>query len=268
MEEKDVSVLDITEEAENAELEADDNKKLDNLKKGAQEIFINGYGFICFEYPNTELILQGDEIASKFKTKCLRNGEYLSEAQLKHIYSQPTTMKIEGKNVIIGSGEWVEKDEQEMEDLPKEIDGLWEMFVSFRKEYQDLKQKLFILTDSKENANSKKEMEEKLNKIQETAMEYYNKVLKKRARLLELQTIRIRLFSDSLEEKAFFEKLKLFIPSCIKIKKDGKFEFLWKTINDFLHDEHLSMRVVGLFNLFIRGLDIRFFGDVPEDQPL
>jgi len=258
-------ILNQTEQSEKEEQNAEDSKKIEEVFLGRQEVFIQEYGSIIFELPNAGMALEGDRVVAKFKTEHLRKGDLLTDAELKAIHNKPVVIKQDDQDITIGSGEWTDKQEREMEDLPDEIQGSWEMFVAYREEYQQIKQQMLELTNSKEDKTKKKQLGIKFNKVQKSALAQHDIVLNQKAHLLELQSTRVRLFSDSLEEQAFFEKIKLYAPSCIKIERDGKEDFLWKSEDEMLGAKFAATRIITLFNLFVRGLDVRFFGDAPEE---
>lgn len=266
MDKVDTAVLNETEDSEKQQQEADDNEKLAEVLSGRQEIFITGYGNIIFDMPNTGLALEGDKVAARFKTEHLRKSDFLTDAQLKAIYSKPTVIEIDGKEMVVGSGEWTEKNERDIETLPEKIQSNWTTFMDYRSAYQAIQQEILALSDLKKNKAKKKSLETKLHGLQNQALEQHQIVLGLKTELVRLQTVRVRLFSDSLEEQSFFEKVKLYAPSCIKIKKDGKEDFLWHSEEEMFSDKFTATRIISLFNLFVRGLDVSFFGDAPEGE--
>lgn len=259
-------ILNSTEDSENELQSAEDNKKLNDVLTGRQEIYITGYGAIIFDMPHVELALEGDNTAAKFKSKHLMSGDYLTDAQLKAIYNNPTIVKVSGKELTLGTGEWTEKDEREMDDLPANIQNNWDMFLSYREEYQTLKQEILAVPKIAKNKAKIKELTTRQDNAQKRTLDQHQIILSLKGKLIGLQATRVRLFSDSLEEQAFFEKIKLYAPSCIKIEKDGVVEPLWKSTQDMLNDKFTATRIITLFNLFVRGLDVRFFGDAPEEE--
>jgi hypothetical protein len=263
---KEKEILNQTAESEKEQQAADDGKKLEEVFLGKQEVVIKEYGTIIFELPKTGLALEGDRVVAKFKTEHLRRGDLLTDAELKAIYNKPIVVKQDGQDIVVGTGEWTDKEEREMENLPSEIESTWEMFIVYREDYQKIRQEMLKLTKSKEDKAKKKKLDTQFDKAQKRALEQHDVVLKQKARLLELQATRVRLFSDSLEEQAFFEKIKLYAPSCIKIKRKGKEDFLWKSEEEMFGAEFAATRILTLFNLFVRGLDVRFFGDAPEGE--
>jgi len=263
---QDKTVLEVTEQVEKEEQVAEDGKLLDTVMRGAQDVYLEGYGTVHFEFPPTGLALEGDQRQVQYKTEHLRKGTYFTEAELKAIYNKPVVIQVDGKDITVGSGEWTAKDEKEMEDLPVEIEKVHEMFIIHRGDYQQLKQELLSLPNTKKGKDKKKELETKQTNAETLAMQFYEKTLRLKAKLLELQATRVRLFSDSLEEQAFFEKVKLFAPSCIKKKEGDDYVYLWNSEEELLQDKYSATRVLSLFNLFVRGLDVRFFGDAPGEE--
>jgi len=262
---EDKGILEQTEESEREEQAADDNKKVEEVFLGKQEVYIKGYGDIIFELPRAGLALEGDKVVARYKTEHLRKGDLLTDAELKAIYNNPVVITQGGQEITVGTGEWTDKEENEMDQLPEAIQGTWEMFVVFREDYQSIKLEMTSLGNTKADKAKKKKLEVSYDLAQKKALAQHNTVLTQKARLLELQATRVRLFSDSLEEQAFFEKIKLYAPSCIKIMRDGAVDFLWKSEEEMLAAEFTATRIITLFNLFVRGLDVRFFGDAPDE---
>lgn len=265
MVQQDVAILNETKDSEKEQQIADDSKPLEEVVSGRQKIYINGYGEIIFDMPKAGVALEGDRIVAQFKTVHLRKNDYFTDGQLKAIYNKPTVISIDGKDITVGNGEWTEKDERELESLPDKIQQYWEDFIHLREGYQEIQQEILTLTNTKKNKAKLKVLDENSLKAQKSALEQHGLILALKARLLELQATRVRLFSDSLEEQAFFEKVKLFAPSCIKREVEGKEDYLWHSVDEMLDDEFTATRILSLFNLFIRGLDVSFFGDALEE---
>lgn len=263
--EQDVAVLNETKDSEKEQQAANDSKALDEVVSARQKIYIKEYGEIIFDMPRAGVALEGDRIVAQFKTEHLRKNDYFTDGQLKAIYNKPTVISIDGKDITVGNGEWTEKDEKELESLPDKIQQHWEDFVHLRELYQEIQQEILTLTNTKKNKVKLKTLDVKSLEAQKVALTQHGEILSLKARLLELQSTRVRLFSDSLEEQAFFEKVKLFAPSCIKREVGGKEDFLWHTMDEMLDDGFTATRILGLFNLFIRGLDVSFFGDALEE---
>jgi len=239
--------------------DSEDSKTAEEIIRGSQEVFIRGYDWLIFNWPDVERTLEGDDIFAKFKTKHLRNNDLMTTSQLKAVYNNPITIKVDGKDVVVGSGEWTEKDERRLEEIPKEIDEKTEAFNAYRVEIQELKEQI------KKRKN--KQTEEKLNKYMENAFECYSNITKLNLEHIELQTKRINLFSTSLEERAQFEKVKYYAPYCIMSKNgDGTLNPLWKDETEMLKADQTAVRILSLFGLFLRGVDVSFFGDLLGGQ--
>jgi len=254
-----------TAESDKEQQIAEDNKKINVVVNGAQELFVNGVGTVIFEFPNAELTMEGDMITAQFKTTHLRKSDLLTEAQLKAIYNKPVVIQLEGKDVVIGNGLWTDAEERDLENLPKQLDESTENFRNYRQEYQELEVQLLALEDNEANKEKRATLEGQRNKIFAETERIYLETVELRKQIIDLQTKRIQLFASSLEEMSFLEKIKLYAPSCIKIKKeDGSVDFLWKSPKDFLTDNTVAVKLIGLYNLFLRGIDVSFFGDRPE----
>ena len=251
-----------TVESEKAEKDAIDSKVINKVIEGRQEVFIKGYGTIIFDYPSAGLALEGDQLVTKFRTKHLRENDILTEAQLKAIYKQPITTKIGGKDVVIGNGEWPESYDNDLESLNHDISNCQIDFSMYRGEYQLCKTELEDLGDKK--PKKKEQLQKKMEDHETKAYKSYTKILELKQKQLELNTLRARLFADSLEEQSFLEKVKFFAPSCIKQNKNDELVPLWEDLEAFEKDTFVATKIITLFNLFLRGLDISFFGDVPE----
>jgi hypothetical protein len=250
-----------TKESENAQQQAQDNIELNKIITGRQVINITGFGDVIFDFPGAGLAIEGDMLAAQFRTKHLRAGDLFNEEQLKHIYKQPTKVQIDGKETTVGDGLWTDKNEQEVTRLNNTIKSHQEMFIKYREEYQ-----VFELDLIKHKPDSKKynDLVERKNAVEEKARKEYTGLLDAKIKQLELATLRAKLFADSIEEMAFFEKVKLFAPSCVKKVADGKEVPLWSSKEEMLLDTHLATRVISIYSLFLRGLDVSFFADVPE----
>lgn len=247
-----------TDKVEKELNEAEDSKKLSEVVTGSKSIYIEGYGELVFFHPSPKLAMDGDLAAAQFKTMHLRAQDLLTEAQLKAIYSQPVKVNVDGKEIVVGSGEWTDKDEHRLEMLPTKIDGQLEMLLSYREDYQKCE-------DSKVGVKKGKKMESicaEQKKAEDNARKIYDNIINERRELLDLQTKRLQLFSTSLEEQAYLEKVKIYAPACIK--RDGK--LLWEKEDDFLNDNIGAVRVLSLYNLFLRGVDISFFDDAPVEE--
>ena len=66
-----------TDESEKEKQEGEDGKKLKDVLTGRTELYVDGFGTIIFEQPDAGLIMDGDQIAAKFKTHHLRKGDLL-----------------------------------------------------------------------------------------------------------------------------------------------------------------------------------------------
>lgn len=258
--------LKVTKETEDQQKTAADSQKLKEILEGEQTVYIKGYGDIVFEYPKAGLVIEAERLEAEFKATSLRNSTFLTEAQLKAIYGKPVTIEVDGKEVEVGSGEWSETNDRLMEELPEQIKDLEEMFDIGREAYQEFDRDLLKAT---KKADKKTFEQKKKLKFEET-FNIRQESLEKQKELLELQMKRLQLFSASLEERAFFEKIKLYLPSSVfKMNGNGDKatkEFLWKNYEEFENSEFLASRVISLYSLFIRGADISFFGDVREEE--
>jgi hypothetical protein len=259
---------------ETAELEkeieqASDSRRLQDVLTGAQEIYVASFGTLQFEHPTPGLAIKGDSIVAAFKSKHLRLGDYLSIEELKFIYQAPIKVKsVDGQDVVVGDGIWTEKQEKELEDLPVDIQQLTEMFDSYRKDIQDSDKKIKRLGKDKKNNTKRNQLENVRQNAYDKAFSLFDTIIDKKKKHLELQTKKIELFSLSLEEQAFFEKIKLYLPECVKHKKDGKWEQVWNNLGEVENSENRlgTLRVISLYSLFCRGVDVSFFGDVVDGQ--
>lgn len=254
-----------SEEQASTAQETEDNVELNSVVSGEKELFIDGYGLVVFQQPTARLSLQGDSAAAKFRSKHLRHGDILTEAQLKLIYGRPTTVKIDGVETQIGNGSWTENNEQELENLPDQITRNMETVLSYRNDISEVLNELKVLPDGE--SEIREGLDKKLKELNDDAYPLYLQVLEDKKQLMELQLLRLQLFSISLEEQTNLEKIKIFAPACIKRKQeDGSIESLWKTEDDFLDDNVGAVHLLSVYNLFLRGVDISFFGDVPEEK--
>ncbi len=251
-------------DVEQEETKAEDNKKLDEVISGRQELFIQGMGDIIFDFPSSDLINEGDEAVAKFKSYHLRKGELLTKTHLKAIYGRPVSINVDGVDVVVGQGDWTEKEEQRLEDLPDEMKTVEDEFNYFRQEFQDLQDELVAITDTAKNKAKRKNIEKKCESIMNDCRNLYEKRLKLKQENYELNLKCLDLFSISLEEQAIHEKIKIFAPSCIKIKENGSEPHLLNSDEQIKTNTFLYNRVLSLFNLYIRGYDVSFFGDVPD----
>ena len=248
--------------------ELEDNVEVSSVITGEKEIFIDGYGTLVFQQPTARLSLQGDSAASKFRSIHLRHGDVLTESQLKLIYGRPTTIKVDDVDTRIGDGSWTEKKELDLTNLPDQIKRNMETVLSYRDDISEVLNGLKVLPDGESGESGDREkLNKRLEFLNDEAYPLYLKVLEDKKQLLELQLLRLQLFSISLEEQTNLEKVKIYAPSCIKRKKDdGSLEPLWKTEDDFLDDNVGAIHLLSIYNLFLRGVDISFFGDVPEGK--
>lgn len=252
--------LALNDSVEKEEQQTADAEVLEEIVEGRQVVYINGYGEIIFDFPSPGIALQADSAAIKFKTQKLRSNEFLTEAQLKAIYRRPTVISIDGKDQEVGSGEWTDENEVRIDALPGEIEYADKDFLEAREKYHLVKDEL----DKTSEEKRKEELEKKLEAFEQTALEFFNAGAKLKSEQLDLNITRTRLFSGSLEEQVFFERVKYLAPSCIKIKVEEQVAPLWKNFEAFEADKFAATKVLALFSLFLRGLDVSFFGDVPE----
>lgn len=258
--------LKVTKETEDQQKTAEDSQKLKEILEGEQTIYIKGYGDILFEYPKAGLVIEAERLEAEFKATSLRNSTFLTEAQLKAIYGKPVVIEVDGKQIEVGSGEWSETNDRLMEELPEQIKELETQFDIGREAYQEFDRDLLKATKKAD----KKILKEKMKLKAEETFSIRQESLEKQKELLELQMKRLQLFSSSLEERAFFEKIKLYLPSSV-FKMNGSGgeatkEPLWKNYEEFENSKFLASRVISLYSLFIRGADISFFGDVREEE--
>lgn len=255
-----------TKEVEKEEQKANDDSKARNIIRGAQEVKLEPFGTLVFEWPSVGLSLQADAVQARYKTDHLRKQDIMTEEQLKAIYRRPVTIEIDGKEIIVGSGQWTEEDEELLDSLPKEVKNKDDYFVDVRSRIHELDTELLSLTKT---SKKRARLEEEKTKLEEEAYTIWTDTSQVRLKLLEHQNKRMMLFASSLEEQAHLEKLKLFCPSCIKVKdENGNVDFLWKTEDDMLQDGFESIQVITLYNLFLRGVDVSFFGDMLADTKM
>lgn len=245
-----------TKESEELQQIAKDNMTAEEISSGRKKVYIKGIGNVIMDWPSPDLTMQGDRLYAKFVTEHLQEGDLLTEEQLKAIYGKPTYIKVRGKEVKVGQGQWTIEEENKMEELPKEIRIMEAEFLDCREVYQQMltaeKGGQVVNEDKKQNLLSR--LDESFKKMGEAKL-----------KLLELQSKRLKLFSISLEEQANLEKIKLYAPQCIKVEKEGKVEPLWKSEEEYNSGQFDSLRILSIFNLFLRGADVRFFGDIPEE---
>jgi len=251
-----------TKQDENQEKDVEATKKVEEVIRGAQEIHISSFGTLQFEWPTPKLTIEGDRLFAQFKAKHLRDGDLLTEYQLKAIYGRPNIVLVDGKEIEVGSGEWSEEDESNLENLPSEIDIKTSLFDELRDEIHNLKNEIDKKPKNTKGQKQVTDLQPKIEQLTEEAFKSYKDLIQIKLSLLELQAKRISLFSVSLEEQANLEKLQLYGPSCIKISKSGQFLPLWKDKEGMLTDSNpMTVRVLSLFGLFLRGVDVHFFSD-------
>jgi len=248
--------LAVTEEDEKANQLIEDDTKASEIIFGSQEVYIDTVGTLVFEWPDVELSLEGDRLAAQFKTRCMRDGSLFSIEQLRAIYRQPIKIKVDGAEVIVGDGQWTDEEEYKLEHMPDIIRDLTTEFSDYRSEIQELKSETEI---------SEKEQEQ-LNLLMNEAQATFNEIQEMRLKHTELMAKQVRLFSESIEHQALFEKVKLYAPLCVKKKTEDGLAPLWKDQKEFLSGNGVSLKILGLFSLFMRGADVSFFGDTPEGQ--
>ncbi len=248
-----------TVDDEKTEQLIEDRDRGEEIISGAQQLQLSPFGTVQFEWPTPKLTIEGDRLYAQFKAKHLRHGDLMTEAQLKAYYGRPQILELDGKEIIVGQGEWTKDQDNKLEELPHDIEMGVEAFNMIRDELQKTQEKL-----DKKKGNKK--LKEKITLLTGQAYEAYQKVVKIKLELLELQTLRLSLFSVSLEEQALLEKIQLFAPSCIKVIKDGTTTTLWDSKDSMLEEgDQGTIRLLSLFGLFLRGGDIRFFGDGAQD---
>lgn len=257
--EKFEEAIKLTDEVEKETQKAKDDEKANEVVSGEKRVYLNNLGTILFKMPGVELSLEGDKKYAEFKSNALIEGKLLTEAQLKAIYRQPTIVKKGGKDITVG-GEWTDEEDNNMESIPLEIEQMIENFKFLRGKIQEAEASILALKGKK-----KKDQEEKKQKWLAEASDIFKKISYKRLDLLQLQQKRVLLFSSSLEEQANLDRIKLFAPQCI-LKNDGT--PLWNSLDDMLNGDYDCLKLLGIFSMFIRGVDISFFADTPVEQIL
>lgn len=251
-------------EVDNEKQKNKDNKKGYSIITGSQEVFVNPYGKIVFEWPNIGLAMKGDQLMAEFKSSHLRKGDLMTEAQLLAIYNRPISIEIDGKEIVVGNGVWTSDDERRIQtELPSEIKEIGTKFDAFREEVQELETKLPVENKEIMSETDKKNLE-MYNIQRDHAQDLFRELRDKKLEFLELQARRTQLFATSLEELSVLEKLKLYAPHCIKHKESGK--PVWNSIEEMLNSGYEAINLIGLFSMFLKGADVSFFGDTPDDQ--
>lgn len=259
----------ITTEVTKETQKVQDDETGSSILTGSQTVFLNSLGTILFEYPPIGLIMKADGVQAKFKAEHLRKGDILTMAQLKAIYSRPLTIPdVNGKDVVIGSGEWTDADEDKITSIIEEIRDLQKEFASFKEEVEELELKIIKLPTTSKGKSKKSSIVKRKEAGIDASYKIYTQIYKKRLELLELQTTQELLFVDSLEEQARIEKIKIFAPHCIKlIKGDATPIVLWKAVENMEEESSFDMRrIISMFAMFLKGSDISFFGDTPGGQ--
>lgn len=256
----------LTEDVEADIQKADDNKTAEVILDGQQEITLDGFGMVVFKMPPTGVALEGDNIYASFKAEHLRRGDFSTEAQLRAIYRQPTFIEQDGKSIEIGTGAWTDDKETRLDKIPELVTALDDEFGTYREEHQTKTDELGALKGNRAKSTKKKveKLEKELINLQEQAKNLFIETSKLKIEQLELQNTKISLFSSSLEERANMEKIKYYIPYCVFTKDEETLTPMWKTTEDFLESAFGAIKILGIFNLFLRGADISFFGDMPE----
>ena len=138
------------------------------------------------------------------------------------------------------------------------------MFNAYREDYQKNNEELLKFPENSKN-KKKEACLKKKEDLHKEAERYYLDMIKLEKEQLELQTRKLELFSGSLEEMANFEKMKYYAPKCIKIPKGESEDFLWKDDADMKNSAFAVTKIIGLFSLFLRGVDVSFFDDAPDE---
>lgn len=261
--------LSIDKDTEKVIIESEDNAKLQSVLTGSQTINTEEYGPVVFIYPGVELSLKADKASAQFRAKALRENLYLTDRQYLAIYNQPLMIDVDGKQVKIGSGDWPESQEREYRDeLPEKLRKLNENFSVTREMFQEQEEEILQLPKDSDNYETTlAELQKKRDSLEQRAREIYNQLMTIKARHMELASLRARLFSDSLEEQLITERIKILAPGCIK-KYNNKHSLvpLWNSEKELLEDGFAATKILALFNLFLRGFDVSFFGELPVDQ--
>ncbi|MCK9369421.1 hypothetical protein M0R04_05745 [Candidatus Dojkabacteria bacterium] len=248
------------------EVTVEDNTTAEGVTKGVQTVFLSGIGTIIYELPGVELTLQGERLQAEFKGEQLRKGKLLTIAQLRAIYKQPVMIEQDGKQVVVSKGAWTDEDETKLESLPDEIREKDKLFEDYREKIHDLTIQKEDLGSNKKKEARKLELENIINRESEQAFLVWKELANLKLDYLDLQSKKIVLFGESLEEQANLEKVKLYAPVCVKVKKGDTISPYWKNMGDLLSSDYTSLRILSLFNMVLRGVDVSFFGDTLVDQ--
>lgn len=258
-----------TMESDEAVQNAGDNQLLQEIYTERKKIKISGVPFpLIFEYPDIGLSLIADRIVAEFRAKELRIGKLLTNEQLKAIASRPMTIEENGKNIVISKPQWSEKDEQILAEYPRKINDITIELITARQEYQEanmLRQK--IQGEGKDAEHERAKADKRKQSIYDQAYKIFDQQIKLKKQLLETQLKEMQVVNGSLEDISNIEKIKYLAPKCIKkVNADGSEEFLWKTDDEFTNAPFSVTTVLSVFNVFLRGGDISFFGVLLEDQ--
>lgn len=249
-------------DVEDALQQAQDDELLQEIHTERKKIKLKGVPHtLIFEYPDLGISLKADRIVAEFKATELRAGKLLTSKQLKAIARQPTTAIINGKEEVVDKAEWTVNDDQILDEYPRKINDTGLDLIVAREEYQEVKEQLDSV-----KGKEKEKLEKRRNQIYDQASKLYSDYIRLKRDLLDTQLKEMRLLNGSLEELANLEKLRYLAPKCIKkIDKDGKEDFIWKTDEDFQNAPFDNATILSVFNVFLRGGDISFFGVVPEE---
>lgn len=227
--------------------QADDNLKAQEILTGSQEVYVNPFGWLKFEWPTLGLVMEGERTFALFKHREMLKGELLSESQL--------------RTILIKNKEWSEEEESILEELPKEIKSDMEDEEVYKTDYEESETQMLASTNEVEKEELNKKVQEKI----EAFTNFQNERKRKEIKLLKLQQKKLTIFSSSLEQFASLEKIKLYAPQCIFIKTNDGYDYLWKSSEDFNKAKFTAARIIGLFNYFLNGVNVSFFGDTPGD---
>lgn len=232
-------------------------EKQKEITEGIKYVPTNTFGTLIFEYPNLGLQLEGDRIFLDMKHKHLLKGDLLSQHKMAILLGEPMTVCCPScqKKVQVGEGTWDEKKEKEIEILNDEIQEHSEKFNNYRREMQEIVDK--IIPDMDET--KLKTLENKRDALKKKAFKQFEFITHKRARSISLVYQKYNLFQGCIEEVADNARTKFLAPRCIK-KMDGN--LLWSSEEEMLKGGPEAGRIFGLFHFYLRNVDVNFFDQV------
>ena len=240
--------MEVEKEIQNNE----DDKLARPILSSEQTVSVDGIGRIIFKWPKTGLVMQAESIVARYKALHLRKGDILTQDQLKAIYCRSTKITNSDGIEEVLEGPWTEKQANRLEELPKVLNEKALVFDEYRNQLKELKLQLETLKGSEQEPSKQDEYDARY----QDAFNLYIDITNDRLELVDLQTKHYELFCGSLEELANFEKIKLFAPHCIfKIDNTP----LWKSEAEMEQCDFNGVKVISLFSLFLRGVDVSFF---------